>query len=94
MSRHTSQQPSCMAHSNENHDGENHAEDAEGPHQKVRTTQTILPPSNPDDVRVPYANELLLLSFEGQHKEFELPPEGFVSLIRMWLRKVAKIIKP
>jgi hypothetical protein len=89
-----------MAHPNENHNGEGHAERAESPHQTVRASRTILPPSqhNPDDVSVPYANELLLLSFEGRHKEFEVPKDDLVTLIRAkasrLLRLVKSIIKP
>lgn len=61
----------------------------------MRATRTILPPSqhNPDDVRVPYANELLLLSFEGRHKEFEVPEEGLVSLIRVRATQLLRVVK-
>jgi hypothetical protein len=39
------------------------------------TAETILPPPSTDyedDFRVPYANEMLLLSFEGHHRPFEI----------------------
>src|SRR5687768_12932618 len=65
-----------MAHSDSRHDGE----DEPKPEQDEEDEQeVILPPSStrPEaGERVPYANEMLLLSFEGKHKKFEVDYES------------------
>lgn len=65
-----------MANTDARHDGEDCAE-----HQppedgeEVTAPALILPPSQfetEEELRAPYANEMLLLAFEGKHKKFEV----------------------
>lgn len=70
-----------MAHSNAPHDSEDISEHQEGEQGEVKHQDLILPPSlfiHEEELRAPYANEMLLLSFEGHHKKFEVEyePEG------------------
>lgn len=41
----------------------------------MKAPELILPPSrfaHEEELRAPYANEMLLLAFEGRHKKFEV----------------------
>ncbi len=75
-----------MAHQDEKHDGEDHARDSEDRAElEVRPRSTLLPPKTSDDEKAPYANEMLLLSFEGRYKQ--------PSIIKPWWSRLLSALK-
>lgn len=69
-----------MAHTNAPHDGKNDPEHQSDAEEEVKKPKLILPPNEFDaeELRTPYANEMLTLTFEGHHKKFDVSyePDG------------------